>query len=93
MRILLPTLMLVFLLAGQAVGGAAEKSAMFAVRLTTEATVLNGCDRTGRVSDSSLEDLRKKIVRSGGNAALLVFDSDNLEKVHAEVYRCAVLPK
>src|SRR6266404_3414052 len=45
-------------------GSAAEKVAMFAVRLTTEPQVLAGCQRTGRVSDSSMEDLRKKIVRS-----------------------------
>jgi len=47
----------------------------------------------GRVSDSSMEDIRKKIVRSGGNAGLITFDSDNLERVHADVFRCATLPK
>ncbi len=74
-------------------GSAAEKVAMFAVRLTTEPQVLAGCQRTGRVSDSSMEDLRKKIVRSGGNAALLTFDSDDLGRVYAEVHRCEVVPK
>jgi hypothetical protein len=85
---------LIVLLAGPAFGqSAAEKAAMFAVRLTTEASVLADCERTGRVSDDSIEDLRKKIVRTGGNAALLMFDTDDLEKVHAEVHRCAVVPK
>jgi len=72
---------------------AAEKVAMFGVRLTTEPQVLAGCQRTGRVSDSSMEDLRKKIVRSGGNAGLLTFDSDDLGRVYAEVHRCEVVPK
>ena len=86
--------LLLFVLAGPAFGGsAAEKVAMFTVRLTTEASVLSGCEVTGRVSDSSMEDLRKKIVRSGGNAGLLVFDSLDLEKVHADVYRCHPAPQ
>jgi hypothetical protein len=72
---------------------AAEKVAMFQVRLTTEPQVLAGCQRTGRVSDSSIEDLRKKIVRSGGNAGLLTFDSDDLERVYADVHRCEAVPK
>ncbi|HZP39499.1 MAG TPA: hypothetical protein VFE48_23715 [Methylomirabilota bacterium] len=66
---------------------------MFAVRLTTEPQVLAACQRTGRVSDHNMKDLRKKIVRSGGNAGLLAWDSDDLERVYAEVYRCEVLPK
>ncbi len=37
--------------------------------------------------------LRKKIVRSGGNARLLTFDSDDLKRVYAEVHRCEVVPK
>jgi hypothetical protein len=80
--------------AGPAFGqGAAEKSAMLAVRLTTEAGVLGGCERVGSISDDSLEDLRKKIVRSGGNAGLLTFDSDDLDRVHAEVFRCGLAQK
>jgi len=72
---------------------AAEKVAMYAVRLTTEPGVLTACERSGRVSDSSVEDLRKKIVRSGGNAAYITFDSDDLERIYAEIYRCAMVPK
>jgi hypothetical protein len=87
----LPVVLLLFVLAGPVF--AAEKVAMFAVRLTTEASVLSGCEVTGRVSDSSMEDLRKKILRSGGNAGLLMFDSLDLEKVHADVYRCHPAPK
>jgi len=94
MSVLAAAFLLVLLLPPQAFGaGAAEKAAMFAVRLTTEAGVLTGCERVGRVSDSSVEDLRKKIVRSGGNAGLLTFDSDDLGRVHADVFRCATLPK
>jgi hypothetical protein len=86
--------LLIFLLPPQAFGASsAEKAAMFAVRLTTESGVLAGCERVGRVRDSSMEDLRKKIIRSGGNSGHITFDSDNLERIHADVYRCAVVPK
>jgi hypothetical protein len=73
---------------GPAFGDAAEKAAILGLRLTTEADRLTGCQTVGRVSDDELEDLREKIVRSGGNAALLTFDQDDLDKVHADVYRC-----
>ncbi len=91
-------LLSLFVFAGLGAGpafadSAAEKVAMFAVRLTTEPQVLTACQRTGRVSDGNMEDLRKKIVRSGGNAGLLSWDSDDLERVYADVYRCEVVPK
>lgn len=97
MRRLVPVclpVLLVLLSMDHALGqSAAEKVAMLALRLTTEASVLQGCEETVRVSDSDMEDLRKKIVRSGGNAALLTFDTHDMEVIHADVYRCAVVPK
>jgi len=66
----------------------AEKRAMAQVRLTTEAAMLSGCTRLGEASDDSLKDMRRKIVRAGGNAAVLSFGLDDLSKMQAEVYRC-----
>jgi hypothetical protein len=48
----------------------AERRAMAQVLLTTEAPLLSGCTRVGLVSDDSVKDLRRKIVRAGGNAAV-----------------------
>ena len=62
--------------------------AMTQVRLTTEAALLSGCTRVGSVSDDSVKDLRRKIVKAGGNAALLSFRVDDLSTIQAEVYRC-----
>lgn len=67
----------------------AERQAMVRVRLTTEATVLAGCTRLGPARDDSVKDLRRKIVRAGGDAALLTFGVDDLDMIHAEVFRCA----
>ena len=66
----------------------AEKRAMAQVRLTTEAALLSGCTRIGIVRDDSVKDLRRKIVRAGGNAAVLAFGVDDLSTMQAEVYRC-----
>jgi hypothetical protein len=88
MRRLLTVLGLVLVAHGPAFGDAAEKAAILGLRLTTESDRLTDCQTIGRVSDDEIEDLRKKIVRSGGNAALITFDQYDLDKVHAEVYRC-----
>jgi hypothetical protein len=70
----------------------AERLAMGRVRLTTEPSVVRGCTRLGTVSDESVKDLRKKVVRSGGDAALLAFGTgDDMSKIFAEVYRCPTL--
>jgi len=61
---------------------------MAQVRLTTEAAMLSECTRLGEASDDSLKDMRRKIVRAGGNAAVLSFGLDDLSKMQAEVYRC-----
>jgi len=71
----------------------AEKRAMAQVRLTTEAALLSGCTRIGVVRDDDVKDLRRKIVRAGGTAAVLEFGVDDLSTVQAEVYRCTSTAK
>lgn len=65
-----------------------ERMAMTRVRLSTEAAVAAGCTRIGRVSDDSIKDLRKKIVRAGGNTAVLSFGIADLSQIYADVFRC-----
>jgi hypothetical protein len=66
-----------------------EKLAMAHVRLTTEAQTLPpNCTLVGTVKDDSMEDLRKKIVRAGGDTGLLSFSLDDLSVIYARVYRC-----
>src|SRR4030095_17247779 len=50
-----------------------EKVAMSRVRFTTEPGLTQGCSRLGSVRDDSLKDLRRKVVKFGGNTALLPF--------------------
>jgi hypothetical protein len=71
----------------------AERRAMAQVRLTTEAALLSGCTRIGMVRDNDVKDLRRKIVRAGGNAAVLEFGVDDLSTMQAEVYRCTSTAK
>jgi hypothetical protein len=66
----------------------AEKMAMARVRLTTDNTRTTGCTRLGWVRDDSLKDLRRKIVRAGGDTGVLSFRSDDLSAMDAEVFRC-----
>ena len=66
----------------------AEKMAMARVRLTTDAGVAKGCARVGRVNDDSVKDLRKKIVRAGGDTGLVSFGIDDMSMIYAEVFRC-----
>ena len=65
-----------------------ERFAMSQVRLSTDPGIANGCARMARVSDDSLKDLRRKIVRSGGNTAVISFAADDLSTILADVYRC-----
>ena len=51
----------------------AERMAMANLRLSTEAAIARGCTRIGFASDDSLKDLRRKIVRTGGDTAVLSF--------------------
>ena len=74
--------------ASSAAADDAEHLAMARVRLTTEASVARGCTRVGQVSDDSVKDLRRKIVRSGGDTGVLSFSTDDLSNILAQVYRC-----
>jgi hypothetical protein len=71
----------------------AERRAMAQVRLTSEVALLSGCTRLGAVKDDDVEDLRRKVVRAGGNAAALSFGVDDLETIAADVYRCTTTAK
>jgi hypothetical protein len=66
----------------------AEEVALARVRLTTEPALTTGCTRLGLVSDESVKDLRRKIVKAGGNTGVLAFGVDDLSTIHAEVFRC-----
>ena len=66
----------------------AEKVALSRVRLTTE-RVPAECTRLGVVSDESLRDLRRKILKAGGDTGVLAFEVDDPSKADAEVFRCA----
>jgi hypothetical protein len=66
----------------------AERVAMVGIRMTTEPAAVRGCTGIGRVSDDSVKDLRRKIVRVGGNAALLSFGVEELSTIYADVFRC-----
>jgi hypothetical protein len=70
-----------------------EKIAMARVRLTTDTGLIHGCGRIGSAHDDSVKDLRRKIVKMGGNTGLLSFGgSEDLSTVYAEVFRCAGPP-
>jgi hypothetical protein len=69
-----------------------ERIAMARLRLSTEVSAVAACIRIGQVTDDSLKDLRRKIVRLGGDAAVLSFGVDDLEIIHAQVFRCAQPP-
>lgn len=67
----------------------AEKAILSRVRLTTERPPAAECTRLGVVSDDSLKDLRRKIVKAGGDTGVLAFEADDPAKADAEVFRCA----
>lgn len=66
----------------------AEKAAMARVRLTTEAALAAGCTRLGSVNDESVKDLRRKILRAGGNTGVISFRLDDLSTIYADVFWC-----
>ena len=68
----------------------AEERAMARIRLSTEASVAKGCTRLGSVSDDRVKDLRKKVVRAGGDTAIITFSIDHMSVIQAEVYQCPV---
>ena len=65
-----------------------ERAVLARVRLTTDPRVPVGCTRIGLVRDDSIKDLRRKVVKAGGDTALLSFPADDLEKIDAQVFRC-----
>jgi hypothetical protein len=70
-----------------------EKLAMARVRFTTEPGLTQGCSRIGSARDDSVKDLRRKIVKLGGNTGLLTFGGlEDLDVVFAEVFRCVDPP-
>ena len=79
----------VMLLAASSPATAQDDRAVLArVRLTTDPTVPVGCTRIGLVRDDSVKDLRRKVLKAGGDTALLSFPADDLEKIDAQVFRC-----
>ena len=69
-----------------------ERYAMSRLRLTTEASLTRGCTLVGSVSDDSIKDLRRKMLRMGGDTALLTFGIEDLSKIYAQVFRCPPPP-
>jgi len=67
----------------------AENFAMAHVRLSTEPTMATGCLRVGQVMDDSVKDLRRKIVKTGGDTGILSFGS---RPDLCQAFRCAALP-
>src|SRR5262245_45054040 len=65
-----------------------DRQTLLRVLLATDASQVASCQRLGIVSDTSPEDLRKKILRGGGDAGLVTFDAMDPDKMNAEVYRC-----
>ena len=65
-----------------------DRDALGRVRLTTDPKVPVGCTRIGLVRDDSIKDLRRKVVKAGGDTALLSFPAEDLEKIDAQVFRC-----
>jgi hypothetical protein len=86
-------MLLLTALAGPAAAQDAEKIAMARVRLTTEPGLTQGCSRIGPARDDSIKDLRRKVVKMGGNTAVLTFGgTEDLSVVYAEVFRCGDPP-
>ena len=69
-----------------------ELNAMARVRLTTEPALAAGCTRIGAMSDDNIRDLRRKIVRAGGNTAVISFNTTEMSMLLAEVFRCSTTP-
>jgi hypothetical protein len=67
-----------------------ERIAMANIRLSTERVAARGCTPITKVSDDSVKDLRRKIIRVGGNLGIISFGVEDLSKVYADVYRCDV---
>jgi len=78
--------LLLTLTASPAWADEAENFAMAHVRLSTEPTMATGCLRVGQVMDDSVKDLRRKIVKTGGDTGILSFGAN---EIYAQAFRCA----
>ena len=72
-------------LAGTAWAQRSERDVLGRVALTTDVSLVQGCTLLGRVQDDEVKDLRRKVVRLGGDTAVVAFGYDD---IHADVYRC-----
>jgi hypothetical protein len=66
-----------------------QDPALGRIAFTTDASLTRGCTLLGRVKDDELKDLRRKIVRLGGDTAVVAF---GYEDIIADVYRCPAAP-
>ena len=66
----------------------AERAAMAQIRFSTEQAASRGCSHIASAKDNSVRDLRRKIVRAGGNLAVISFHVDDLSNIYAEIFRC-----
>jgi hypothetical protein len=85
---LILVVVIVLLGADPATAQDAMRLAMARVRLTTDPKVPVGCTTLGTVDDDSVSDLRRKVVRLGGDTALLSFPLERMERINAIVFRC-----
>jgi hypothetical protein len=69
-----------------------ERHAMSRLRLTTETSRTRGCTLIGAVGDTSIKDLRRKVLKLGGDTALLSFGIEDLSRIYAQVFRCPSTP-
>jgi hypothetical protein len=89
----IPATLALFAVAVSAAGADdAEEALMRRVRLTTDRALTAGCTQVSAVRDDSVKDLRKKIVRAGGDTALLSFGVADMEDIYADVFRCPTIP-
>jgi hypothetical protein len=86
-RLLAVTVVTLLAMASPALGQD-ERAAMARVQLTTDPKVPVGCTRIGIVRDDSIKDLRRKVVKAGGDTALLSFPADDMSVIDAQVFRC-----
>lgn len=66
-----------------------EEKVMAAVFLTTEPAMVSGCTQIGMSGDDNVKDLRRKIVRAGGNTAVISFNAMEMSMLLADVFRCS----
>jgi hypothetical protein len=79
---------MVLVMAPAAWGQPIDRQTLLRVLLATDARQVAACQLIGIVSDTSPEDLRKKILRMGGDAGLVAFDGADPDRMNAQVYRC-----